>query len=229
MFRLRITMRTLLHNPLQPQSRTIRLMLKEKRLEVVLQVERPWERREAFLAMNPAGETPVMIEESGLVVCGACPIAEYLEEAFGDVPLLGVVPGERAEVRRLVDWFNQKFDREVTQNLLYEKIFKRFAAESGPDSGAIRAGKANIRTHLGYVSWLADRRNWLAGEALSLADLAAAAQLSAIDYIGDVPWDEFPTAKDWYVRIKSRPSFRPLLADHIPGAPPPSHYADLDF
>jgi glutathione S-transferase len=229
MFRLRITMRTLLHNPLQPQSRTIRLMLKEKRLEVVLQVERPWERREAFLAMNPAGETPVMIEESGPVICGTCPIAEYLEETFVDVPLLGVGAADRAEVRRLVDWFHLKFDREVTQNLLYEKIFKRFAAESGPDSAAIRAGKANIRTHLGYISWLADRRNWLAGEALSLADLAAAAQLSAIDYIGDVPWDEFPTAKDWYVRIKSRPSFRPLLADHIPGAPPPPHYADLDF
>lgn len=222
-------MRTLFHNPLQPQSRKIRLMLKEKRLEVELQVERPWERREAFLAMNPAGETPVMVEESGLVISGSYPIVEYLEETFGDVSLLGVLSGERAEVRRLVAWFDQKFDREVTQNLLYEKIFKRYTANAGPDSSAIRAGKANIRTHLGYISWLTDRRNWLAGEVLSLADLAAAAQLSAIDYIGDVPWDEFPTAKDWYVRIKSRPSFRPLLADHLPGAPPPPHYADLDF
>ena len=229
MFRLRITMRTLFHNPLQPQSREIRLMLKEKRLEVDLQVERPWERREAFLAMNPAGETPVMVEESGLVVCGAYPIVEYLEETLGDISLLGGRASERAEVRRLVAWFDQKFEREVTQNLLYEKIFKRYAAASGPDSSAIRAGKANIRTHLGYISWLTDRRNWLAGEALSLADLAAAAQLSAIDYIGDVPWDEFPTAKEWYVRIKSRPSFRPLLADHLPGAPPQPHYADLDF
>jgi glutathione S-transferase len=222
-------MRILIHNPLQPQSRKIRLMLKEKRLEADLQAEKPWERREAFLAMNPAGETPVMVEESGLVVSGSYPIAEYLEETFGDVPLLGVASSERAEVRRLVDWFDQKFEREVTQNLLFEKIFKRYAAASGPDSGAIRAGKANIRTHLGYISWLVDRRNWLAGEALSLADLTAAAHLSAIDYIGDVPWDDFPTAKDWYVRLKSRPSFRPLLADHLPGAPPPPHYADLDF
>lgn len=222
-------MRILFHNPLQPQSRQVRLMLKEKRLEADLQVERPWERREAFLAMNPAGETPVMVEESGPTICGAYPIAEYLEETFTDLPLLGVRSGERAEVRRLVAWFDLKFDREVTQNLLYEKIFKRYAASSGPDSGAIRAGKANIRTHLGYISWLTDRRNWLAGDGFSLADLAAAAQLSAIDYIGDVPWDDFPTAKEWYARIKSRPSFRPLLADHLPGAPPPPHYADLDF
>jgi glutathione S-transferase len=222
-------MRILIHNPLQPQSRKIRLMLKEKRLEADLQAEKPWERREAFLAMNPAGETPVMVEESGLVLSGSYPIAEYLEETFTDVPLFGVASSERAEVRRLVDWFDQKFEREVTQNLLYEKIFKRYAAASGPDSGAIRAGKANIRTHLGYISWLADRRNWLAGEALSLADLTAAAHLSAIDYSGDVPWDDFPTAKDWYVRLKSRPSFRPLLADHLPGAPPPPHYTDLDF
>jgi glutathione S-transferase len=86
-----------------------------------------------------------------------------------------------------------------------------------------------MKTHLEYVSWLADRRRFLAGDFFSLADIAAAAHFSAVDYIGDVPWDDYPRAKEWYVRIKSRPSFRPVLADHIPGLRPPTHYADLDF
>lgn len=227
-------MRCLLHHPLQPQSRLIRLQLAERRLDADLVVERPWDRREQFLMVNPAGEVPVLMEENGTTVCGFYPVLEYIEEAYPDAAgasLLGRTVAERAEVRRLIGWFDDKFEREVTRNLLHEKIFKRFMpnAGGGPDSTAIRAGKANIAIHLQYIAWLTERRAWLAGQALSLADLLAAAQLSAIDYLGDVPWDEHEGAKDWYARMKSRPSFRSLLADNLPGAPPPAHYADLDF
>jgi glutathione S-transferase len=246
-------MRRLFHHPLQPQSRAIRLQLAEKRLEAELVMERPWDRREQFLMINPSGEVPVLAEDGGPVLCGFYPILEYLEEAYPEtaaagIPLLGRTLGDRAEIRRLVAWFDGKFDREVTRNLLHEKLFKRFmshggsggssgagpggssgGASGGPDSGAIRAGKANIGIHLDYIGWLVERRNWLAGAVLSLADLVAAAQFSAIDYLGDVPWGEHEAAKDWYARMKSRPSFRPLLADNLPGATPPAHYADLDF
>jgi len=227
-------MRRLFHHPLQPQSRAVRLLLAEKRLDAEFVLERPWERREQFLALNHAGEVPVLVEDGGLALCGFHPVVEYLEEAYPDTPagtpMLGRTAPERAEVRRLIDWFDAKFDREVTRNLLHEKLFKRFTQQGGgPDSGAIRAGKANIGIHLAYIGWLIERRKWLAGPHMTLADLAAAAQISAIDYLGDVPWDEHEAAKDWYARMKSRPSFRPLLADTLPGAPPPPHYADLDF
>ncbi len=76
---------------------------------------------------------------------------------------------------------------------------------------------------------LADHRSWLAGEELSIADLSAAAHLSVIDYLGDIPWTDFPVAKLWYQRIKSRPSFRPLLGDTLRGMPASASYADLDF
>ena len=135
----------------------------------------------------------------------------------------------RAEIRRLVAWFDHKFHAEVTENIVGEKIMKRFLHLGEPNSRAIRAGKRNIHTHLDYIGYLTERRTWLAGDMLSLADFAAAAHLSAVDYLGDVPWDEHDAAKDWYVRIKSRPSFRAILADHLPGEPPPKHYADLDF
>ena len=176
----------------------------------------------------------MLIEESGAAICGFAPVLEYLEEAYpaaAGAPLLGRTVQERAEVRRLIDWFDGKFEREVTRNLLHEKIFKRFMpnAGGGPDSSAIRAGKANIATHLQYIAWLTERRTWLAGPNLSLADLMAAAQLSAIDYLGDIPWDDHEGAKDWYARLKSRPSFRPLLAETVRGTAPSKTYADLDF
>lgn len=222
-------MRLLYHFPLDPYSRKVRIALKEKQLDCALELEKIWERREPFLALNPAGEIPVLVEPDGGAFADATAICELLEERYPDPPLLGSDMVSRAEIRRLVGWFDHKFHREVTQNLVDEKIGKRLAGRGGPDSAAIRAGKANIRTHLGYIGWLSDRRVWLAGETFSLADIAAAAQLSAVDYLGDVPWADHPEAKDWYARVKSRPSFRPLLGDHLPGVTPPPHYADLDF
>lgn len=231
------SMATLHHHPLCAHSRFARLVLAEIGLEADLVEERVWERREAFLAINPAGTTPVLIEEQSGPVPGASVIAEYLDEtrglAMGDRRLLPEDPRGRVEVRRLVDWFHGKMHQEVTDYLVTEKIFKRFmpTAQGGgaPDMSAIRAARSNVRYHLAYVGYLAGRRNWLAGDRLSYADLAAAAQFSAVDYLGDVPWHENETAKHWYARVKSRPSFRALLADRILGMDPAEHYADLDF
>ena len=222
-------MRTLYHLWLSPNSRKVRLALKEKGLEFDLQVEKIWERREAFLALNPAGQVPVLVEADGSAVVDGQAICEYLDEAYPDRPLIGFDPPARAETRRLVAWFDHKFGREVTENLVDEKLMKRFMGMGEPNSAAIHAGQHNLHYHLDYIGYLSERRNWLGGETFSLADIAAAAQLSCIDYLGDVPWEQHPQAKEWYARIKSRPAFRPLLADHIPGFPPPRHYADLDF
>jgi glutathione S-transferase len=222
-------MRLLYHLWLSPQCRKVRLALTEKNLPFDMQIEKVWERRHEFLALNPAGDVPVLIEEDGTAIADSVAIVEYLEDAYPERPLLGITPAARAEVRRLSQWFDLKFAREVSDNLVGEKVLKKFLGLGQPDSTAIRAGHANMKTHLEYVSWLADRRRFLAGDFFSLADIAAAAHFSAVDYIGDVPWDDYPRAKEWYVRIKSRPSFRPVLADHIPGLRPPTHYADLDF
>lgn len=226
-------MLTLIHFPLCPFSRTIRLALGEYGLEHGLVEERPWDRRAEFLALNPAGNLPVLIDEDDAAVCGAGPVMEYLAETRGEETLMPADARGRAEMRRLIDWFALKFNEEITRNLVVEKIDRRFmpreAGGGPPDVSAVRAGLANIRGHLGYIGYLARRRNWLAGETLTYADLAAAAHLSCVDYLGHVPWQENRDAKDWYARIKSRPSFRPLLADQIAGMPPPAAYADLDF
>ncbi len=230
-------MRRLLHQPLDPACRKIRLALAEKKLAFETVPEKFWERREQFLALNPAGTVPVLVEPDGTTIAGARVIQDYLDEVYRD-PNGGLIlfpggPVERAEARRIAEWFDEKFHEEVTRNLVEEKILKRFLPRDlgggPPDTDVVRVGLHNVAYHLDYISFLTERRNWLAGEHLSIADLAAAAHLSAVDYLGNVPWADFPEAKAWYARIKSRPSFRPILADHVAGMAPPRHYADLDF
>ncbi|HEX8663431.1 MAG TPA: glutathione S-transferase family protein [Beijerinckiaceae bacterium] len=224
------------HYPFCPQSRFVRLVLAEIGMESQTVEERPWERRPEFLATNPAGTTPVL-RDGQLAVPGAAVIAEYLDETRGlglnGRRLLPEGPAERVEVRRLLDWFLVKFHDEVSGYLVTEKIYKRFMPSNGgggaPDMAAIRAARTNVRYHLKYIGYLVATRNWLAGDDLTYADLAAAAHLSAADYLGDVPWDEDDSAKAWYARVKSRPAFRALLADRVPGMAPPAHYVDLDF
>ena len=231
-------MHKLTHYRLCPFSRAIRVALAEIGMEVELEEERPWEWRPEFLAMNPAGELPVLQIEGGSAICGAYAISEYLAEEMAAEPkedrVIGLFPGnraERAEVRRLVDWFNSKFDREVSQELLREKVYARLkpGTRQTPDADFLRAIRANLRYHVSYINHLVHQRRWLAGEELSFADLAAAAHLSSVDYLGEVPWDEYAVAKVWYARVKSRRAFRSILADRVPGVAPATHYADLDF
>ncbi len=222
-------MRTLYNLWLSPFCRKVRIALAEKGLDFELKSENLAERRPEFLALNPAGEVPVLVVTGGPTIADSTAICEYLEETHPKPALYPGGPAERAEVRRLTAWFDGKFDREVTRNLVGEKILKRFMRRGEPDSRAIRAGKENIHIHLQYIAWLAERRTWLAGDSFSLADVAAAAHISTVDYLGDVPWEDYESSKLWYARVKSRRSFRAILADHIPGEPPPKHYADLDF
>lgn len=223
-------MRLLYHLPLSPFARKVRLVLAEKRLPFELQMEKVWQRRPEYLAINAAATVPTLVDEGGLAVADSAVICEYLEEAYPEsLPLLPKAMPERVEARRLVAWFDGKFATDVSRNLLGEKFMKRVLGQGNPDAGALRAGYANLRHHIEYIGWLAETRRWLAGDEMSLADFAAAGHLSALDFASDVDWSISEPARDWYARVKSRPSFRPLLQDQVPGVTPPAHYADLDF
>ena len=225
-------MRVLHFWPLDPFSRQVRLALDEKSLKHQLQLETPWERADDLLSLNPAGTTPVLVDESGggrRVVVETRAILEYLEETSPTPCLLPGGPADRAEARRLMDWFDRKFDGEVNAYLLHEKLEKRVQGLGSPDPAAIRQGREHLRWHLDHMAWLLESRDGLAGPRYTLADIAAAAHLSCVDYLGDVPWDEFEPVKQWYLRVKCRPAFRGLLTDKLPGTQPSAHYADLDF
>ena len=216
--------------PLCPFSRKVRFALAEKGVPHELVRELPWDRRDEFIDLNPAGQTPVLVAPNGgATLIDSSAICEYLEETVPAPPLLPQGPDARYEVRRLCAWFDGKFHAEVTARLMGERVFKKLRGGGVPDSQAIKGGARDIKYHLGYMTFLLETRRWLAGNDMTLADFAAAAQLSCLDYVSDVPWDKYEAVKDWYAKIKSRPAFRSLLADHVPGFRPAPHYADLDF
>jgi glutathione S-transferase len=215
--------------PLCPFSRKVRLALAEKGVEFEMVTELPWERRDEFIDLNPAGQTPVLVGERSGVLIDSAAICEFFEETVERAPLIGASAADRAEVRRLAAWFDQKFYAEVTHLLLGERMFKRLVERVAPDGGVLRTAGRNLEYHLGYLEYLLDHRRWLSGPTIGLADLAAAAHLSVVDYLSALDWKGHGGAKQWYSVIKSRPGFRPLLTERMDGLPPPAHYDKLDF
>lgn len=220
----------LIHHPISPFSRKVRLLMGEKRILFVLKEEDPWNLSKEALCLNPAGELPIFVYD-GNVITGNNAICEFLDEAYKqkEIPIINGDVRQRAEIRRLTEWFDTKFYREVYRNIVTEKVFKRFMAGTAPDSKILKSGLNNLNFHMEYIDWLCENRNFLAGDNFSLADIAAAAQLSIIDYLGDVPWEGYKNAKLWYSKIKSRPSFKDILKDNIKGILPSKHYNNLDF
>lgn len=218
----------LVHNSVLPQCRKIRVIMAEKKMLFVLKEENPWRLSKDIMKINPAGELPIFIFD-GNIIAGNYAITEFLEETYTQNRLIQGNNKERAEIRRLTDWFDNKFYRDVYQYIAGEKIYKRFVLHQPPESKRIKAGINNLRFHMEYIDWIVERNNYLVGSELSLADISAAAQLSVIDYLGDVPWEDFKNAKLWYSKIKSRPSFKEILNDRIKGIYPSKHYEDLDF
>lgn len=218
----------LVHSNILPQCRKIRILMAEKKILFVLKEEDPWALSKGFLRVNPAGELPVFIFD-GNVIAGNYAISEFLEETYTQNRLIYGNNKQRAEIRRLTDWFDNKFHREVFQFIAGEKIFKRFSLHQPPDAKRVQTGLHNLRYHLEYIDWNVERKGYLAENGFSLADISAAAQLSVIDYLGDVPWENYTNAKLWYSKVKSRQSFKEILNDRIKGIYPPNHYTDLDF
>ncbi len=226
-------MRSLLHMPLDPACRFIRLMLAEKGLAARFVETPPWARESDLAQHNPAMTVPVLIDEpptgGELAVAPALAIAEYLEEVYRDPPLFPSTSAGRAEARRLAHWFDQKFESEVNALIVRRRIDGKPQARRWGEPEPVRPASDALAWHLDYLCYLLERRAYLAGDRMTIADLAGAAHLSVHDYFGLVPWQDFPDAKTWYQRMKSRPSMRPLLADRFESAPPAAHYADLDF
>lgn len=218
----------LVHSSLLPQCRKIRIMMAEKKILFFLKEENPWTLSKDIMKINPAGELPIFIFD-GNIVAGNYAITEFLEETYTQNRLINGNNKQRAETRRLTDWFDNKFHREVFQYIVGEKIYKRFSLRQPPESKRIIIGSNNLRFHMEYIDWIIERNNYLAGNDFSLADISAAAQLSVIDYLGDVPWDDYKNAKLWYSKVKSRPSFKEILNDRIKGIYPSKHYTNLDF
>lgn len=215
--------------PLCPFSRKLRLLMSEKGIGYEMWRENPWEGRDDFLAMSPAGRTPVLHDpEKGMTLCDSRAICEFFEETEERNPMINGTAANRAEIRRLVALFDENLYEDVVHPLLNERMKKRLILRQAPDSRVLRDAMRLAHEHLDYIDYLLDHRPWLAGPTMSLADLAAAAQISVADYLGGIDWARHEQARGWYSVFKSRPSFRPLLSERMDVIQPPSHYGDVN-
>ena len=216
--------------PLCPFSRKVRLLLGEKGVGYELVREHPWERRDEFLDLNPAGQTPVLVEsERNIHLMSSAAICEYFEETVDKAPMISGTAANRAEIRRLTAFFDEQFHDHVVAPLMEERMMKRVLHRSTPDGATLREAMKAAVSHLDYIDYLLDPRPWRAGATMSRADLAAAAHISVADYLGGIDWRSHQATKAWYSGLKSRPSFRPLLAERMEGVPPPEYYDKVDF
>jgi len=222
----------LYHFAFDPGSRAARLALGEARVVFEETPVRPWEDDCPVAGLNPSGMPPVLqVAETGrpLTLCEPAAILGWLEDRSREPFLMPADPAERAETRRLTTWFDRRFTDEVDAVLLHERMEKPLLRLGPPEARALRAGREALRAHLGQFEGLLAERDWLAGRRLGQADIVAAAHLSVLDYFGEVAWANWPGLKTWYMKLKSRPCFRPLLADRFPGVQPSAWYTDLDF
>ena len=216
--------------PLCPFSRKVRLMLAEKGVPFERVRESPWERRDEFVDLNPAAQTPVIVEDSrGIVLIDSRAICDYFEETVDAAPMIPGTALDRAEIRRLIAWLDEQLYGDVVAPLIEERMRKRLVRRDAPDTKILREAMRACNAHLDYLDYLLDHRRWLAGPLLTLVDLAAAAHLSVADYLGGVDWRGHKQTVDWYGVMKSRPSFRPLLAERMEVIAPPAHYDKVDF
>ncbi len=216
--------------PLCPFSRKVRLLLGEKGVGYELIKEYPWQRRDEFLDLNPAGQTPVLVDmDKGQVLTHSAAICEFFEETENRSPMISGTAPNRAEIRRLTAWFDEQFYHQVVGPLLHERMEKRLVHRAAPDAAVLRQAMKTANQLMDYVDWLLDHRKWLGGATLSLADLAGAAHISVADYLGGIDWRGHEATKAWYAGLKSRPSFRPLLSEKMDVIPPPAHYDKVDF
>ena len=223
-------MKKLYHYPLDAFGRIVRIYLSEKGEEFEAIEEFPWERKEIFSEKHFLSDLPTLVERDRTVIESAPAIISYCEQTSrSKISLQGNSFSSKAEIQRLCSLFNISFFAEVTNHIVFEKIMKKHLEKTYPDSSMIRAGIRSLPKYLEYIAWLTDRRNWLAGEEFSLADISAAAHISCLDYLASIEWENYPEAKNWYVRVKSRPSFREILKDRVGDAAPPAYYSELDF
>ena len=215
-------MRRLYHLPLSPFCRKVRLVLAEKKLEISLIEEPVWKRQPDFIKQSPASKVP-LLKMDGLTISESNTIFEYLEEVYPNPPLLPKTMADRVEARRFASWFDDTFHQEVTSKLLYQRVYTQLSDSDQTNSSLMKSGMVALKIHLNYLDKILEERRWLAGDVMTIADFAAAAHFSSLDYIGDIDWSSFSSAKNWYAKIKSRPAFRSLLYDYLPNFSPPPY------
>ena len=219
---------TLYHYYLCPSSRFVRLVLEEYKIKYNVQLENYWRPQKDFLKINPAGHLPVLIDEQNNSIIGANSCLEFFKDLNLKPYLLGENYKDKAEIYRLYHWFETLFKKEVLDPIIYEKVFSRVVDNVTPNSSNIRLALQNLSFHINYFDYLLKNQDYFVTNSLTYLDFLASANLSILDYLGLLSFENNDNIKEWYFKLKSRLSFRTLLKDQIVGLSPDEKYKLID-
>ena len=219
-----------------PFSRKVEFFLEESGLDYQTVDVKYWLRKPEFIKLNPAGEVPVLKNmETKQIICDSFLICNYLDEIehksdeLSYFDFLGNNLPEKYEVQRLHMWFDKKFYNDVVRYFIEEIFLNSVSGNKDTNMNKINVASENLVKHIKYIEYLLSKRKWLACEMFTIADIAAAAQLSILDYQGYIDWEKYKKLKEWYITVKSKKGFRKILYEKIPGFKPYKYYSELDF
>ena len=191
----------LYHHPFSTYGRRVRVALLEKRIEhqsVVIDLANRAHRTPEYLALNPYGRVPT-IEDDGFVLYESAAILQYLEATR---PNPALAPAD-AKGRALVDMHLRLCDLQMARPTGVIIFPKRFLPQEKWDAAAIAQAKGEIEKHLAIVETTLGNREYLVGDAFSLADIA---YLPFLQFLPLMEIEPGPHVAAWRTRLLARPS-----------------------
>lgn len=165
-------------------------------------------RSEAHLARHPFGKIPAF-EHDGFMLYETQAIMRYVDEAFPAAPLQPIEVQPFARMNQIMGIV----DSYLTPCLLANVIFQRLVAPmigKTTDEAAVSAALPRVRHCLGEIARLANEQPFLAGDAVTLADLMAIPQIYYFKKLpeGAAQLAELPALAAWAARMESRQSIQ---------------------
>jgi glutathione S-transferase len=158
-------------------------------------------RVESFLKLNPNGKVP-LLDDGGFLLWESHAIMQYLADTSPGQALYPGDPQARADVNRWLFWSAYHFTPAVGV-ISRERVSKRMVGGSGgPDPAEIARGEALVTAAAGVLDGHLAGRQWIAQDALTLADLAIAAPLMHTA-AAQLPVAGFAHLQAWFARVQA--------------------------
>lgn len=156
-----------------------------------------------FRAMNPAGKVPV-IDDNGVVVWESHAILRYLAARYGNESMWPQAPAKRARIEPWIDWSQTSFQVDFLTGVFWG-LYR--TPEPQRDWAAIRGALARCAEHTQILDKALAARPFLAGDALTLADIAVGSLMFRY-FTLDIERPVQRNLQSWYHRLADRPAYR---------------------
>lgn len=200
-----------LYQSIGPNPRLVRMFLVEKGIElpaVEVDIIAGENRQPPFLAINPSGSTPVLMLDSGEALAETTAICEYLEELHPQPPLIGSTPEARARTRMWTRRVDLAIVQPMTNGFRAAEGLPLFKDRVHCLPQAADDLKATAREGLAWLEAQIGDRPFIAGDALTLADIVLYSFVEFGALVGQGLDPALGRLGGWHARMAVRDSAR---------------------